>query len=74
MLIFPCPFNVFPNVLAANVLNNTGRNLPFCSFASFLSFSLIAFISYPDSSNNLTVFIICFISSFEIINAVVPDP
>ena len=36
--------------------------------------SLVPFISNLDSSSNLTIFIIPYISSFEIINAIVPDP
>ena len=48
--------------------------LLFCSFASILILSLIPFIKNPDSSSDLTIFIMPSISSFEIINAVVPDP
>ena len=44
VLITPFPANAFPNMLAANIPNNTGRNPPFCSFASFLTVSLIPFI------------------------------
>ena len=36
--------------------------------------SPITFVSNPDSSSDLTIFIIFSISSFEIIAAVVPDP
>ena len=43
-------------------------------FISFLIVSLVPFISNLDSSSNLTIFIIPYISSFEIINAIVPDP
>ena len=58
----------------ANFPNNIWRNHAFCYFASFLIAS--------DSSSDLTIFIICSISSFEIINAAVceakhegwPDP
>ena len=32
------------------------------------------FINKPDSSSDLTIFMISVISSFEIINVVVPDP
>ena len=44
-LITPFAVNTFPNILAANVDNSIGRNAPFVSFASFLIFSLIPFIS-----------------------------
>ena len=50
------------------------ENPLFCSFVSFLIVSLIPFISNPDSSRDLTVLIISSISSFEITNAVIPDP
>ena len=73
-LITPLPVNALPNILAADVPNNIGRNPTFCSFASFLNVSPISFTSYPNSSSDLTIFIISFISSFEIINAVLPDP
>ena len=73
-LITPLSDNAFTNILAANVPNNIGRNLPFCSFVSFLIAPLIPFINNPDFSSHLTTFIISSISSFAIINAVVPDP
>ena len=34
-LFIPLPDKVFPNKLAPNVPNNTLKNAPFCSFASF---------------------------------------
>ena len=66
--------NAFPNILAANVPDNNPRNLPFFSFTSFLIVPLIPFISNPDSSSDLPIFVISSIYSFEIINAVAPDP
>ena len=39
----------------------------------YLTVSLIPFINKPDSSTDLTIFLISLISSFEIINAVVPN-
>ena len=48
-----------------------------CLFVLFLSpliVSLISFISNPNSSSGLTIFIISSIFLFEIINAVVLDP
>ena len=73
-LITPRSVNTFPNKLAANVPGNS----PFYCFAYFyfllfLIVSLIPFDSNSDSSSNLIIFIISFISLFEIINAVVPD-
>ena len=72
-LITPLLLNALPNTLAANV-PNIGRNPLFCSFVSFLIVSLIPFTNNLDYTSNLTTFIISTISSFEIINAVVPDP
>ena len=43
-------------------------------FALFLSISLTLFISKPDSSRDLTNFMVSFISLFEIISAVVLHP
>ena len=43
-------------------------------FASFLIVLLTPFINKPDSSRDLTIFIILFIFSLEIIYVVIPDP
>ena len=67
-LITPRPDNAVPNILAANVLNNIGRNSPFCYFASSLIVSIHLLVILI-----LQIFIISTISSFEIINVVVPD-
>ena len=56
------------------VPNNIGRNPPLSYFASLLIVSLIPFISKPDSSRDVTIFNMSPISSFEIINVVIPDP
>ena len=50
----------------------TLEEILFDIFVSFLIVSLIPFIINPDSSSDLTIFIISFISPFEIVNAVVP--
>ena len=60
--------------LAPNMSNNTSRNPRFYSFVSFLNCLLTPFINKPDSSIDLTVFMISFIFSFETINVVIPDP
>ena len=49
------------------------RSPPFCYFASVLIVSLTLFISKSYSSRDLTIFMISFISPFEIIS-VVPEP
>ena len=53
--------------------NNIPRNPTFCSFALFLIVLLTYFINKPDSSGDLIVFVILFISSLEIVNVVLPD-
>ena len=69
-------------VVALYAHNNILRSPLFCSFALFLIVSLMPFISKPDSSRDLTIFMISFIPSFKIIDVVVckaksevrPDP
>ena len=50
--------------------NNIPKNPTFCFLASFLIFSLTIFINKPNYSVDLIIFIISFISSFEIISVV----
>ena len=52
------------------MFNNIPRNSPFWFFAKFIIVSLTCFINKPDSSSGLTILIISFISSFEVINVV----
>ena len=73
-IIVSLPVNIFTNKLAPNVPNNILRNQHFCSFASYLNVLITPFIDKPDSSRVLTILMISFISSFETINVVVPDP
>ena len=47
--------------------------MPFYFFASFLIVSLTMCVNKPESSDDLTIFMTSFISSFEIINVVLPD-
>ena len=68
------PVKRFPNKLAPKVPNNIPRNPPFCYFASFLNALLTPFVYKPDSSRDSIISIISFISSFKIINVVLPDP
>ena len=53
------------------VPDNILRNPLFCSFASFLIVSITPFIYKPYSPRDLTIFMISFTSSFEIINVVI---
>ena len=74
-LITTLPVNALTNKLPANVPNSIARNALFYSFVLFLIVSLIPFTSYADSSSDLTIFIISFISSFELIHSFVqPNP
>ena len=66
--------NALPNKLEANVLNKIPTNPPFYSFASFWIVSLAPFITKTDSSRDLTIFMIYFISCVETISVIVPDP
>ena len=70
----PLLVNRFPNVLAPNVPNNILRNFPFCYFSSFLIVLLTLFINKRNYLSELTILMISFISSFKIINVVIPDP
>ena len=64
------PVNRFPNKLAPNVPSkNCLETYFFCSFVLFL-----IVIGKTDSSRGLIIFVISFISLFEIINVVMPDP
>ena len=67
------PAIAFPNILVANICNKIESNSVFCSFVSFLFVSLIPFINNPYTSRDLIIFIISFISSFEIINTAVRE-
>ena len=69
-LIVSLSVNRIPHKLAPKVPSSILRNPPFCSFASFLIVSLTPFLNKPDSSRDLTIFMISFISSFEIISIV----
>ena len=46
------------------------RNTTFCSFSSILIVLLTPFINKPDSSKDLAIYMISFISLFEITNDV----
>ena len=70
-VIVPLLVNIVPNKLPPKVPNKIAINPPFCYFASFLIVSLMPFINKPDSSRDLTIFMILFISSLRVINVVV---
>ena len=79
-LLFPEPalttpfhVNTFPNKLAPSVPSNILKNPPFCSFVSFSIVLVTPFNKTLESSRACTIFIISFISSFEIIKVVFPD-
>ena len=60
----PLPTVTFVNKIAANVPNNMAKGSHFSSFASFSIVSLTP-IYKPDSSRDLTIFMISCISLFE---------
>ena len=62
-LILTLPVKRFPDELAPKMSNNISKNPPFCYFASFLIVSLTPFTNNPDSSRDLTAFIILLIYS-----------
>ena len=70
----PLAANRFPSKLALNVPNNIVRNTRLSFVALFLFFLLTSFINKPDSSRDLVVYMISFISALEIVNIVLPDP
>ena len=60
--------------MVPNVPNSLLKIPPSCCFASFLIVLLTPFINKQDSSRDLTIYIISFISSFQIISVAKPDP
>ena len=73
-LIAPLPANIFLNKFARNVPNNTPRNPPLCSFASFGIVRVTPFINTPESSRDVTIFMMYIISLINNIRVVVPKP
>ena len=73
-LIVPLPVKRYPNKLATNIPNSILRNMPCCSFALFLTVSLNLFVNKSNSSRDLTIWDLSFISSFKMINVVLPGP
>ena len=67
ILIVPLPGYRFRNKLEPSLPNKILKNPVYCSFASFLIIWLTTFINKSDSSRDLIIFIISFISSLEII-------
>ena len=74
VLFIPLPSNIFSNKFAPNIPNKIPRNPHFYPFALFCIVSLTPFNDKPESSRDLTIFIMSFISSFDIICVVDPDP
>ena len=76
-LFIHLPAKVFPSKLAPSVPNDILRNPPFYSLASFWIVLITPFNNKPDSSRNLAILIMSFISSFDMISVVDegrPDP
>ena len=68
------PVNKFSNKLAPKVANKILKNPPFCYFLSILIVLVITFIKILELSRAWIIFIISFISLFEIIKVVFPEP
>ena len=73
-LAIPFPANKFPNKLPTKLPYNMLKNLRFCSFVSFLIVLVIPFSKMLESSRAGTILLMSFISSFEIIKIVAPEP
>ena len=71
-LIVPLPVGKGPLINHLKCLRTFREIAPF--FASFLIVFLTTFVNTQDSSRDLTIFIVSFISSLEIIRVVIPDP
>ena len=69
-LIYSLPADNLLTKLAHDVPNNILRNPSFCSFTLIWIVLLIPCINKPDSSKDLTIFMI-FTSSLDIINIIV---
>ena len=65
---------MFPNRLASKVPNNMLKYPPVCSFVLFSIILVTPFNKILESSRASTIFIMSFISLFEIIKVVVPKP
>ena len=66
--------DIFPNKKAANIPNSIPKMPPFCYFALFLFVLETRFINKPESSKDVTIFIISSIILFEIVSVVVTEP
>ena len=73
-LIVLLPANISPNQLKPNASDSILWNSSYFSFTAFLIVLLTPVISEPDSSTDLTIFIISFTYPFKIINIVLSDP
>ena len=67
----PFPVKIFPSKLAASVPNNILRNPPLCWLASFWIVSQTLSGNKLESLRDLTISIMSFISSFDIISIVI---
>ena len=65
---------MFPNKLAPKVPNTIPKNPLFYSFVSFSIVLVLSFNKILESSRAWTIFIMSFISSFQIIKVVLPEP
>ena len=66
-LFIPLPANILSYKRAPSIPNNILRNPPFCSLISFPIVST-PFNNKPETSRDLSILIMSFISSFDIIS------
>ena len=72
-LITHYPATILLNKRISNVPSSILRNRQFCFLTSFWIVSVTSFNNKPESSRDLTVLRMSFISSFDIISAILPD-
>ena len=65
---------MFPNKLAPKLPNKIPKYHYFCSFVSFLIVLVTTFNKILESSRDWTIFIMPFISSYEIVKVTTPEP
>ena len=65
---------MFPNKLAPKVPYNIPKNPPFCYFVSFLIVCVTPLSKLLEPSRASTIFVMSFISLFEIVKVVIPEP
>ena len=74
VMLMPLHANIFPNKLRCNVPNKILGNSSHCSFVSFSIAWVTPFLNKPECLRDFTIFMMSFVSLFDIISVVVPNP